>query len=302
MALRLRGEVSLPAHRNQGGFDHGDVHGPSGHVFVAHLASGTVDVIDGAMLVHLATIEDCAEASGVLSCPEDDLIAAGARGAGHVLVIDPATNAVRHKIAVGGRPNGLAWDSRRRQLLVADVEGNLVTIVKPSSGDLLATGSLPGRSAWATYERLSDRYLVNIRSADIVVGIDPESGQVRSSWKVSSPGPHGMDVDRDAPRVFVACEDGHLLVLDPNSGIQLGSVEIAGNPDAIWFNPVSNHVYLAIGKPGVVQVVDARGLAVIETVETGPGAHTLALDTKRQQLYVFRPSTCSVLAYTVSRS
>ena len=49
-------------------------------------------------------------------------------------------------------------------------------------------------------------------------------------------------------------------------------------------------------------MVDARGLAVIQTSDTGPGAYALARDVKRQQLYVFRPSTCSVLAYTVSRS
>src|SRR6266571_912401 len=147
MGLQLWGEVSVPAHRNPGGFDHGDVHEPSGHVFVAHLASGTVEVVDGETLTHLATIEDCAEASGVLSCPDDELIVAAARGAGHVLIIDPATNAVRQKIAVGGRPNGLAWDSKRRRLLVADVAGNVVAIVKPSTGELLTTGPLPGRSA-----------------------------------------------------------------------------------------------------------------------------------------------------------
>ena len=292
----------MPAHRNQGGFDHGDVHEPSGHVFVAHLASGTVEVVDGETLTHLATIEDCAEASGVLTCPEDDLIVAAARGAGHVLVIDPATNAVRHKIAVGGRPNGLAWDSARRQLLVADVQGDRVVILKPSTGELLATGSLPGRSAWAVHECPSDRYLVNIRSAGVVVVIDPESGEVQGTWNVSCRGPHGIDLDRDADHVFIGCEDGHLLMLESNSGMQLGSVEIAGNPDAIWFNPVPGHIYLAIGEPGVVQVVRAKDLAIIETVDTGPGAHTLALDVKRQQLYVFRPSTCSVLAYAVSRS
>ena len=49
-------------------------------------------------------------------------------------------------------------------------------------------------------------------------------------------------------------------------------------------------------------MVDARGLAVIETPQTGPGAHTLAFDAKRQELYVFCLSTCSVRAYTVNRS
>src|SRR5665213_1965436 len=89
---------------------------------------------------------------------------------------------------------------------------------------------------------------------------------------------------------------------DPDGGTELGSVVIAGNPDAIRFNPVSNHVYLAIGKPGVVQVVAARSMAVVETVETRPGAPTLALDARRQELYVFCPPICSLRAYTVSPS
>lgn len=49
-------------------------------------------------------------------------------------------------------------------------------------------------------------------------------------------------------------------------------------------------------------MVDVRGLAVIETPDTGPGAHTRALDAKRQELYVFCLSTCSVRAHTMSRS
>jgi hypothetical protein len=45
-------------------------------------------------------------------------------------------------------------------------------------------------------------------------------------------------------------------------------------------------------------VVDATGLTVVESIETGPGAHTLAFDTDRQELFVFLPSSSSVLAYS----
>lgn len=299
MSLKFRGEVNLPAHQAQGGFDHGDVDVRSGQVFIAHLVNGTVDVIDGSRLQYLATVESCAEASGVLSCPDDGLVVAAARGTGFVVVIDPVTYVVRHRVFVGGRPNGLAWDSRRRQLLVADVEGNLTAIIKPSTGKVLATGTLPGRSAWAGYDPISDQYLLNIRSVDVVALIDPESGHPTNAWPVSSSGPHGMAIDHTARRLYVACDDGSLISLDLDSGREDGSVNIAGAPDAIWFNPVAGEVYVAIGNPGVVQVVSADGLTVTETVETGPGSHTLAFDDLRQELYVFRPSTCSALAYTI---
>jgi hypothetical protein len=105
MALELRGEVQLPAHQGPGGFDHGDVHLGSGRVYVAHTANGTVEVIDGERLEHLATIGDCAEASGVV-CPAGvDMVFAAARAAGHVLLILDSTQQVLSKIPVGGRPN-----------------------------------------------------------------------------------------------------------------------------------------------------------------------------------------------------
>jgi hypothetical protein len=65
MALTLQGYVDLPTHAS-GGFDHGDVDRATGYVFVAHTANGTVEVLDGVNLTHVATLPGCPEASGVL--------------------------------------------------------------------------------------------------------------------------------------------------------------------------------------------------------------------------------------------
>ena len=92
--LALRQYIPLPPHP-EGDYDHGDVYLESGRVFVANTAAGTVEVIDGEHLHHMATIPGCPEASGVLCAQEDALLFAAARGAGKLLVIDPTTNAVR---------------------------------------------------------------------------------------------------------------------------------------------------------------------------------------------------------------
>src|SRR3954466_11034621 len=111
--LAPAGFIDLPAHP-AGGFDHGDVHRATGRVFVAHTANGTVEVIDAAAGRHLATIPDCPEASGVLCSQEEGLVFAAARADARVLVIEAATLAVRSVLRAGSRPNGLAWDVRRR--------------------------------------------------------------------------------------------------------------------------------------------------------------------------------------------
>ncbi len=101
MALTLRGFIDLPPHA-QGGLDHGDVHLQSGRVFVAHTASGTVEVIDGQERRHLATINECPEVSGVLCAQDEGLVFAAARGAGKVLVIE----------ALSGPSPGSSWSGR----------------------------------------------------------------------------------------------------------------------------------------------------------------------------------------------
>src|SRR5262252_2029047 len=97
MALRLTTSIDLPPH-SSGGFDHGDVHLSTGRVFVAHTAAGTVEIIDGAKARHVATVPGCPEASGVLCAEEAGLVFAAARGAGRLLVLDPATGDVRRDL------------------------------------------------------------------------------------------------------------------------------------------------------------------------------------------------------------
>jgi YVTN family beta-propeller protein len=300
MGLRLMGEVAVPAHMGPGGFDHGDVHLPSGRVFLAHTANDSVEVVDGPLLRHITTIDDIPEASGVVCSSDGQLVIAAARGAGRLSIVDANDLAVTRTIPVGGRPNGLAWDSRRGRVLVADVADDRVSIVDPIGGETLASTSLPGRPRWAVYDVILDRYLVNVRMPAVLAVIGATTGQLSAAFPVSSAGPHGLDLDRRASRAFVACDDRMVVAMDSASGAELGCVEIGGAPDAVWYNDATESVFVAVGDPGLLHVINSRTLRVEETIKTGLGTHTTALDARRQQLFLFRPSTCDVAAYDIS--
>ena len=109
--LVLRQYIPLPPHP-AGDFDHGDVYLPTGRVFIANTAGGTVEVVDGERLRHLATIAGCPEASGVLCAQDEALVFAAARGAGKLLVIDPTTHAVLREVGVGPRPGADCGSAR----------------------------------------------------------------------------------------------------------------------------------------------------------------------------------------------
>jgi len=56
-------------------------------------------------------------------------------------------------------------------------------------------------------------------------------------------------------------------------------------------------LYVAIGRPGVVDVVDTREMVVAQEIQTEAGAHTTAFDRTRQLIYVFLPQSCLAAVY-----
>ena len=115
-------------------------------------------------------------------------------------------------------------------------------------------------------------------------------------FPVSEVGPHGLDLDQEGRRAFVACDGGSVVTLDTATGSELAKVPIGGSPDAIWHNHRTARLYVAIQDPGVIDVVNTETMTVDEQIQTEVGAHTTAFDSRRQRLYVFLPS-CRVALY-----
>jgi DNA-binding beta-propeller fold protein YncE len=296
MGLRLLTLVGIPPFEPTQ-FDHGDVHLRSGRIFAAHTGAGTVEVIDGVTPRHVATIPGCSEASGLLCAQDEGLVFAAARGAEKVLVIEAETLTTQRQLPTGPRPNGLAWSPQRKRLLVADVEVCDARLFDVGSGDQVGQVGLPGRPRWCVYDPRTDRFLLNIREPARVVAIAGERAAVVEEWAIPWAGPHGLDLDLDGRRAFVACDEGFVSVLDLSTGGESGRVSIVGGPDATWYNPERRALYVTIGVPGVVDVVDTAAMVRREQLVTEEGAHTAAFDRVRQRLAVFLPGTSRVAIY-----
>ena len=292
------GQIGLPPHAS-GGFDHGDVHLSSGRVFVAHTANGTVDVIDGERMTLVQSVSGCPEGSGVLVA--GDLVFAAARGSGELLVIDALSCEAVRRVRVGPRPNGVAWDPALGNVLVADIETFDARLVEASTGALVGLSKLPGRPRWCIYDAPRRRFLVNIREPACVVALAAESLREVARIDRLAAGPHGLDLDRARDRAFVACDAGEVVVVDLATDREIARVPIAGEPDAIWYSLAADSLYVAIGSPGLVSVVDCTSLEVVQELKTEEAAHTTAYDSQRQRLYVFAPRSCAALVYEEKR-
>jgi len=88
-----------------------------------------------------------------------------------------------------------------------------------------------------------------------------------------------------------------LVALDARSGKLLGECALSGVPDVIFLDPARRHLFVAIGDPGVIDVLDTVTLKRLASVPTEKGAHTLAFASAGNRVYAFLPETHRAAVY-----
>lgn len=305
--LRRIGHIDLPQHRGKGGFDHAAVHARTGHVYVAHTANDAVDVFDPAAGKLLFAVSDLPGVAGVLVSDDAQLIIASARGENTIGVFVPGPNAQVRKIAVGVRPNGLAFDHKRGLILAANVGDPAVpgsytlSMVDLEARKLRTAIPVAGRTRWALYDPDADAFYINISDPRQIVVVDGrEPTRVARTVTIPAEGPHGLDLDPATGRLFCACDGKVLVTLDARSGKILNQQPLSGVPDVVWFNAHRRQLYVAVGDPGVIDVFDTVRMERIGSVATEKGAHTTALAPAGDHVYAFLPATHRAAVYQVS--
>ncbi len=285
MPLKPIGTIEIPASADSS-FDHGAFDSKSRRVFVAHTGRDCVEVIDHDTRRHIATLPGFPEVAGVVA--EDGIVLATNRGAASLAWIDAHSLETRAVHKVGPRPNGVAVVPRRRLAIAACIgdDTHAPTLhVLSLDGDQRHSLDLPGRPRWCVTDAAAERLFLAIREPSMVlVARLPELKQVEH-WKLPSGGAHGMDIDHQRGRLYVACDDGALVEVDSGSGAVSNQWPIGKDPDVTFFNPATGLVHVAIGQPGHVHSIDPRTGASTRTM-TATGAHTTAL-VAPDRLYVF---------------
>jgi DNA-binding beta-propeller fold protein YncE len=77
----------------------------------------------------------------------------------------------------------------------------------------------------------------------------------------------------------------------------LGSVALPGEPDVVMHDAALARLYVAIGSPGVVSVIDDHRLETVQTVSTESGAHTIGWNPDTRTLYAFLPRSSGAAVF-----
>ena len=294
MPLRTIGNIPIPD-SNATLFDHGAFEPQTRRVFAAHTARSRLEVIDHDGLCHMTSLDGFAGAAGVVAGEGTVLVTN--RGSAQLAVVDAGTLRTRAIHPTGPRPNGVAFSPALQLAMVATIGDEtcgpeLLTVRLSDARQWVIP--LPGRPRWCVTDAAGERVFLAIREPEMVlVARLPELDEV-IQWPIPSEGPHGLDIDHVAGKLYVACDGGALVQCDVRNGA-IGSLwPLPGSPDATFFNPDSGLVHVAIGDPGLIQSINPMTGDNV-SFYTAHGAQTTAL-VPPDHLYVFSPSHGGVLA------
>jgi DNA-binding beta-propeller fold protein YncE len=297
MALTKAGFIPIPR-GEQPGFDHADVYRrevpAASRLCVAHTGADRIEVIDCLSNGYLRFLPDVPGVAGILIDNEHDLLFSSDRGCARVSIYRCSDETLLGRVPVGDRPNGLAYDPARRRLFVfnmGDPPGVncTISVVAVDEMGVIATIPLPGRPRWAVYDPATEHVYANIQKPAQIVVLRATDLQITRAFKIPVAGPHGLAIIDE--HLFCAADGGALIALHRDTGALLGSIALPGEPDVIMHDPELARLFVAIGSPGVISVIDQRRLETVEVVPTESGSHTIGWNPDIRTLYAFFPGS-----------
>jgi DNA-binding beta-propeller fold protein YncE len=280
-------------------FDHFEVDLKRHRLFVTPEDNQTVEVYDlqTGKLVH--SIGGIGMAHGVLYRPDIDevFVTDGTVGSLKIFTGDEYKLIKETKLMVDA--DSIGYDPKTHYLYIdnggkdAALDYCLVSIVNTDTGERLGDIKVDSNRVEAMKLEIGGpRIFLNATEKNEVAVIDREKRAVVARWPVTG-GTVNVSVALDEVhhRLFIACRDGKLLVMDSDTGKVLQILPIATGVDDIVYDPASKRIYVACGE-GFVNVyaqTDGDHYKAIGKIATGPLGKTGKLVPELNRYFVAVP-------------
>jgi DNA-binding beta-propeller fold protein YncE len=205
-------------------------------------------------------------------------------------MFDSTNTALLKSITVDGNPDGMTLDAPAHRVYVLSHTAPNITAINTADGSILGTVNLDA----AVEETVSDgqgHLYVALANKDAVGVVDSKTLTVTATYPLSgaAAAPAGLALDPKTRVLFVGCRNpGVMVMMNADTGAVLGTLPIGMQNDGVLFNPATGEALAATGD-GHLTVIkqDSPGHFLVEqTLDTLPGAKTIALDRKTGHIFV----------------
>lgn len=285
--VRAVTNIHLPGN---GGFTDYLIVSPQTHrLYAGYRTENKLAVVDTQTNSVVATIGDLPKVCSIAIVPEKNLGFTSNRSEHKLGVIDLTNNRLLRKIPGGTGPDAIIYDAAASLVCVSNHEGRSVTLIDPAS-EKPFTIPIGGLAEYAQADPKTGIIYQNVEDTSEVVVIDPNRRAVLARYQ-TAPGaePTGLALDAEHRRLFSACGNEKLVVLDADSGKLIATLPIGAGVDFAAYDPLLRRIYTANGQSATMTVIQqnsADSYTVIENVPTHRGAHALAVDPVTHRLYI----------------
>lgn len=222
-------------------------------------------------------------------------------GAGEVKKFDARTYRLLGAAKLKVDSDSIGYDPATHYLYIVNGGGDahetfsMLSVVDTSSGDKVADIQIDGNTLEAlTLAHSSPRLYVNNPSKSLVDVIDRNTRSVLATWPVTLGKRNvAMALDEPGHRLFIACRNGVLVVMDSETGKELQALPIGQGVDDLVFDPASKRLYAACGSNGGTVAVyhedDPDHYTSLGQFASGPGGKNEILVPQLKRLFITIP-------------
>ena len=203
-------------------------------------------------------------------------------------VVDLKTFHTITKVDTGENPDAVIFEPNRGEVYVFNHVGRSATVIDARTAKVVTTIPLDGTPEFAAVDSTAGRVYCNLEDKSEIAVVDTAKHEVVARWLLA-PGeePTGIALDAAHHRLFAACHNKTMVMIDTTTGKVVATVPIGAGTDGCAFDDALQLAFASCGE-GVVTIAkeETEKLSVVQTLKTEPGARTIALDPQTHRIYL----------------
>jgi YVTN family beta-propeller protein len=204
-------------------------------------------------------------------------------------VVDLGTLRTISKVATGENPDALVYEPGPGEVYVFNHTGKSATVIDAKTTKVVSTIPLGGSPEFAVADSAAGRVYCNLEDKNEVAVIDTAKHEITARWPLA-PGqePTGIALDAAHHRVFAACHNKLMAMLDTETGKVLGTVPIGAGVDGCAFDDATQLAFASCGDgtTTIAKEESPQKLTIVQTLKTERSARTMALDPQTHRIYL----------------
>ena len=205
-------------------------------------------------------------------------------------VVDLKQMKVVKKLKTEAKPDGSAYAAPFKKLYVSDERGKAEAVVDVQKDEIVRTLHFDSETGMPQYDPVARKVYVNLQDQNLFAVIDPATDQVIGRYPVGRcKGNHGMALDPEHHRAFLACEGNDLMtVFDLEKALcqLLFCPWLVGRTSSNLI-PACARIYVACysGAISILHQDDPEHYSKLGDFRVQHAVHSLAVDVKTHRVY-----------------